>query len=67
MSLWRCQAVSACVQAMAVMEEKNIRHMPVYDKDQLLGIMSIKDIIRTFMDQHDQDVSSMSDYVSAGY
>lgn len=49
------------------MEEKNIRHMPVYDKEELLGIMSIKDIIRTFMDQHDQDVSSMSDYVSAGY
>jgi signal-transduction protein with cAMP-binding, CBS, and nucleotidyltransferase domain len=30
------------MQAMAVMEERNIRHLPVFDGDQLLGMMSIK-------------------------
>jgi CBS domain-containing protein len=55
------------VQAMAVMEKKNIRHLPVFDEDNLLGMMSIKDIIRTFMDQHSLDVTSMSEYMAAGY
>jgi signal-transduction protein with cAMP-binding, CBS, and nucleotidyltransferase domain len=55
------------MQAMAVMEEKNIRHLPVFDEENLVGIMSIKDVIRTFMDQHSLDVNSMSEYMAAGY
>lgn len=54
------------VQAMAAMEERNIRHMPVFDGERLLGMLSIKDIVSTFMEQHDSDMSSMSDYIAGG-
>ena len=54
------------MQAMAVMEERNIRHLPVYDGEELMGMLSIKDIVGTFMDQHATDVNSMSDYIAGG-
>lgn len=54
------------VQAMRVMEERNIRHLPVYDGEELMGMLSIKDIVGTFMDQHASDVNSMSDYIAGG-
>ena len=49
---------------MRVMETRKIRHLPVYDGETLLGMLSIKDIISTFIGQHETDVSSMSSYIA---
>jgi signal-transduction protein with cAMP-binding, CBS, and nucleotidyltransferase domain len=65
-SLLSLQLRSRGLQAMALMEEKNIRHIPVFNGDDLLGMLSIKDIVSTFMDQHVAEMSSMSDYIAGG-
>eukprot|EP01025_Chloroclados_australasicus_P036591 TRINITY_DN3729_c0_g1_i1.p2 TRINITY_DN3729_c0_g1~~TRINITY_DN3729_c0_g1_i1.p2 ORF type:complete len:241 (-),score=26.77 TRINITY_DN3729_c0_g1_i1:579-1217(-) len=50
-------------KAMQVMEEKNIRHIPVFDHGELVGMMSIKDIMSTIMNEHSRDVTEMSEYI----
>ena len=57
-------SVARSLQAMRVMETRKIRHLPVYDGETLLGMLSIKDIISTFIGQHETDVSSMSSYIA---
>lgn len=55
------------LKAMQVMEEKNIRHIPVFEDGRLLGMLSVKDIIGTIMSAHDTEVASMSDYINVSY
>jgi CBS domain-containing protein len=52
---------------MQLMEEKNIRHIPVFDEGKLLGMLSIKDIIATLMNDRDAELTSMSDYINVSY
>ena len=33
-------------ECMATMIEKNIRHLPVYEDGQLLGLISVRDVLR---------------------
>lgn len=52
---------------MQMMEDKNIRHIPVFDSGRLLGMLSVKDIIGTIMSEHDTEVACMSDYINVSY
>lgn len=55
------------LKAMQIMEDKNIRHIPVFDSGRLLGMLSVKDIISTIMSEHDTEVACMSDYINVSY
>ena len=55
------------LKAMQMMEDKNIRHIPVFDSGRLLGMLSVKDIIGTIMSEHDTEVACMSDYINVSY
>jgi Mg/Co/Ni transporter MgtE len=55
------------MKAMQLMEERKIRHIPVFDGDSLVGMMSIKDIIATLMNEHDNEMASMADYINVSY
>lgn len=50
--------------AMVLMADKHIRHLPVVDDGQLLGIISINDIVSAII--HDQEVriNSLESYIS---
>src|SRR5688572_2250746 len=37
-------------ECMALMIDKNIRHLPVYDGDELLGLVSVRDILKEMVD-----------------
>jgi hypothetical protein len=32
----------------------------------MIDVLSVQDIVSTFMDQHETDMSSMSDYIAGG-
>lgn len=38
----------------------------MFDEGNILGILSVKDIISTILDAHEHEVSSMSDYIAGG-
>ena len=54
-------------KAMQLMEEKNIRHIPIFDSESLLGMLSVKDVMATLMSDRDTELNHMTDYVNVTY
>ncbi len=49
----------------AIMTENRIRHVPVSDNGVLVGIVSIGDIVKTRLDQLEQDRDALEQYITA--
>ena len=57
------QSVEDC---MSLMNEKNIRHLPVYEKGTLLGLISIRDVLRTVISEQQVFISHLEQYIRRG-
>ena len=57
------QSVEEC---MALMNEKNIRHLPVYEKGALLGLISIRDVLRTVISEQRVFITHLEHYIRGG-
>jgi signal-transduction protein with cAMP-binding, CBS, and nucleotidyltransferase domain len=51
---------------MSVMVQKNIRHLPVSDKGNIAGMLSIRDVIQTQIGKMTAEIHYLKDYI-AGY
>ena len=51
---------------MNIMTEHRVRHVPVLDGDQLVGVLSIGDAVKQRMDQLEFERDQLNDYVSRG-
>jgi CBS domain-containing protein len=52
-------------EAMALMTDKRIRHAPVVDGEQLVGIVSIGDLVRQQSLEHSFQVRYLTEYITA--
>lgn len=50
-------------QCMALMTEKRVRHLPVVEGDQLIGLISIGDVVKATIEQQKFIISQLEDYV----
>jgi len=50
----------------AIMTERRIRHMPVVDDGQLVGIVSIGDVVRSRIQQLESDREQLESYIAQG-
>jgi CBS domain-containing protein len=50
----------------AVMTERRIRHMPVVEDGQLLGIVSIGDVVKSRIQQLESDRERLESYIAQG-
>ena len=57
------QSVEEC---MALMNEKSIRHLPVYEKGTLLGLISVRDVLRTVITEQKVFISHLEQYIRGG-
>jgi CBS domain-containing protein len=57
------QSVEEC---MALMNEKGIRHLPVYEKGTLLGLISIRDVLRTVISEQQVFITHLEHYIRGG-
>lgn len=57
------QSVEEC---MALMDEKGIRHLPVYEKGILLGLISIRDVLRTVISEQQVFITHLEHYIRGG-
>ncbi len=51
-------------EVMAMMTHNHIRHLPVMDKGQLVGLISIGDVVKSIMDLQKETISQLSGYIS---
>jgi CBS domain-containing protein len=55
------QQVEEC---MALMINKNIRHLPVYDGNELLGLISVRDVLKEVVDVQKFMISQLEHYIT---
>jgi CBS domain-containing protein len=49
---------------MALMSEKNIRHLPVVDEGRIVGMVSIRDIVNDIIADQDFTIEQLEHYIS---
>ena len=50
-------------QCMALMTEKKIRHLPVLESNQLIGIISIGDVVKATIAQQEFIIEQLEEYI----
>jgi len=51
-------------ECMALMTEKNIRHLPVVDEGRIVGMVSIRDIVSDIIADQDFTIEQLEHYIS---
>lgn len=49
---------------MTLMTTKHIRHLPVIEKEQLIGVVSIGDVVKTIIEDHEFTIREMEKYIT---
>ena len=52
---------------MALMTEKRLRHLPVMDEGQLVGLISIGDIVRVIISDREFMIRELEHYITGGH
>jgi CBS domain-containing protein len=48
---------------MQLMSDKNIRYLPVFDESQIIGILSINDVVKETILSQQETISQLKDYL----
>jgi CBS domain-containing protein len=54
-------------ECMRLVTEKRIRHLPVVERDRVVGMISIGDLVNTVMSAQAETIRQLSDYISGKY
>ena len=52
-------------QCMALMSEKNIRHLPVMDNNKVVGMLSIRDLMNDIIEDHEFTIAQLENYINS--
>ena len=58
------EASQSLDECMAVMIDKNIRHLPVYENGKLAGLISVRDVLKEVVDYQRLMISQLEHYIS---
>lgn len=50
---------------MQVVTENRVRHLPVIDKGQLIGIVSIGDLVKAVIDEQQETITQLEKYIAS--
>ncbi|MBM3555406.1 MAG: CBS domain-containing protein [Alphaproteobacteria bacterium] len=60
-----CAPSHTLAQIMALMTEKRIRHLPVAEGNQLVGVISIGDVVKFRIAEIEREAQDLRDYIQA--
>lgn len=58
------EASQSLEECMAVMIDKNIRHLPVFENNRLLGLISVRDVLKEVVDYQRFMITQLEHYIS---
>jgi signal-transduction protein with cAMP-binding, CBS, and nucleotidyltransferase domain len=59
--------VTSVEDAMQMMTDKRVRHLPVIDDQQLIGLISIGDVTRWLLKVNEMEAENLRNYVFGEY
>jgi CBS domain-containing protein len=60
-----CVSPDTTVQAcMEIMTERHVRHLPVKDGGQVVGMVSIGDLVKAVIEDQQQEISQLTQYIA---
>lgn len=62
--LVRCGPGDSVLKAMAMMTDRRIRHLPIFDGDELLGIVSVGDLVKRRMEEIQAEANALREYIA---
>ena len=63
--LIRCAPGDTVNEAMAMMTDRRIRHLPVFDGEQLVGLISIGDLVKCRMMEVQSEAEALRQYINS--
>lgn len=51
-------------ECMVLMTGKHVRHLPVFDKDEFVGVISIGDVVKSIISDKDFLIDQLSNYIA---
>ena len=51
-------------QCMALMMQKHFRHLPVLDGGTLIGVISVRDVVKATLDEKEYRIDQLETYIS---
>ena len=55
------------LEAIKIMQELNIRHLPVVEGGKVIGMLSIRDVIQTQVGKLTSEIHYLKDYITGSY
>jgi CBS domain-containing protein len=52
-------------EAMAIMTDRRFRHLPVVDGSQILGLVSIGDLVKRRIEEAEAEAAALKDYIAS--
>jgi len=60
-------ATEKVTEVMGIMSRRRFRHLPVMDAGQLVGIITIGDVVKTVIDEQETTIRQMASYISGDF
>jgi CBS domain-containing protein len=60
-----CARDTSVAEIMDLMTKRRVRHLPVMDGDQLVGIVSIGDVVKAKIEEIEHDADSLREYIAS--
>ena len=64
-NLVRCSPSDSVNEAMAMMTDRRIRHLPVFDGEELVGFISIGDLVKCRINEVQAEAEAMRAYIAS--
>lgn len=64
-SVIHARADETVEEAMTVMTRKRVRHLPVFDDDEMIGLVSIGDLVKTVIEEQKHTIEQLENYIRA--